>query len=86
MILDKKFSGTLDQGRGHLLVFEESEADVRVCVCGCACHCHVALLDPMLTLCVPHTPAQSTYKSALGTIDNVGKVLDSLFRRSKELQ
>nr|ACB59075.1 Rpn6-PB-like protein [Stratiomys singularior] len=54
MILDKKFSGILDQGEGVLIVFEEAAAD-------------------------------KTYERVLETIQNMGKVVDTLYQKAKKL-
>ncbi|KAM7459703.1 hypothetical protein LguiA_036697 [Lonicera macranthoides] len=54
MILDKKFAGTLDQGVGCLIIFDDPKAD-------------------------------AVYPATLETIDNTGKVVDSLFTRSAKI-
>ncbi|KZT69876.1 PCI-domain-containing protein [Daedalea quercina L-15889] len=54
MILDKVFHGVLDQGRGCLIVFEESEAD-------------------------------NTYGAAIETLEQVGKVVDSLYAKTVKI-
>ncbi|CAI9096539.1 OLC1v1032715C1 [Oldenlandia corymbosa var. corymbosa] len=54
MILDKKFAGTLDQGAGCLVIFDDPKAD-------------------------------AIYPATLETIENMGKVVDSLFTRSAKI-
>ncbi|XP_003383208.1 PREDICTED: 26S proteasome non-ATPase regulatory subunit 11-like [Amphimedon queenslandica] len=55
MILDKTLHGILDQGKGILVVFEDSNVD-------------------------------QTYTKALGTIGQLGKVVDSLYQKAKHVQ
>ncbi|KAJ6629936.1 hypothetical protein B0H10DRAFT_2208504 [Mycena sp. CBHHK59/15] len=54
MILDKVFHGVLDQGRGCLLVFDETEAD-------------------------------TTYATAIDTLQQVGKVVESLYAKTVKI-
>ncbi|KAJ7743942.1 hypothetical protein DFH07DRAFT_835260 [Mycena maculata] len=54
MILDKVFHGVLDQGRGCLLVFDETEAD-------------------------------TTYATAIETLQQVGKVVESLYAKTVKI-
>ncbi|KAJ7159872.1 PCI domain-containing protein, partial [Mycena crocata] len=54
MILDKVFHGVLDQGRGCLLVFDDTEAD-------------------------------TTYATAIDTLQQVGKVVESLYAKTVKI-
>jgi 26S proteasome regulatory subunit N6 len=66
MILDKVFHGVLDQGRGCLLVFDEAETNV-------CCR-----IDPVLFAC---SCCQDTYGAAIETLEEVSKVVDSLYAK-----
>lgn len=68
MILDKIFHGVLDQGRGCLLIFEEPQADVSAF--------DTDALSTGLTYL-----SQRTYGAAIDTLEQVGKVVDSLYAK-----
>jgi 26S proteasome regulatory subunit N6 len=66
MILHKVFHGVLDQGRGCLIRFDELEADVRP----------LFPIQPCSYLFF-----QNTYGQAIGTLEHVSKVVDSLYAK-----
>lgn len=68
MVLDKKLHGVLDQQRGILLIYPESVADVSVWKLNDASNSNLGL--------------QNTYGSAIDTLEQVGKVVDSLYAKA----
>jgi 26S proteasome regulatory subunit N6 len=54
MILDKKFSGILDQGSSNIVIFDEQ-------------------------------PSDTQYQDALVIVQNMSKVVDTLFSKTKKL-
>ena len=54
MILDKKFSGILDQGSSNIVIFDEQASDTQ-------------------------------YQDALVIVQNMSKVVDTLFSKTKKL-
>ena len=69
MILDKIFHGVLDQGRGCLIVFDEPEEDVST----------GGMVYTLLIL------IQNTYGHAIKMLEEVGKVVDSLYAKVRTL-
>ena len=73
MILDHKFHGILDQGKGQLIVYDNPVEDVSV----------VVIFHSMKLILV--VSRQKTYTAGLGVIKNVGVIVDSLYRLSENL-
>lgn len=67
MVLDKKLHGVLDQQRGILLIYPESVADVSIWEFNDPSDADLGL--------------QNTYGSAIDTLEQVGKVVDSLYAK-----
>ena len=69
MILDKVFHRVLDQGRGCLLVYDKPEVGVRF---------------PCMIECVAHAVGR-TCGAAIDTLEQVGKVADSLYAKVRPM-
>lgn len=72
MILDKVLHGVLDQQRGILLVYDEPAPDVS----------SIAFGFPSMPI---DACAQNTYSAAIETLEQVGKVVDSLYAKVRRL-
>ncbi len=89
MILDKVLHGVLDQGRGCLIIFDKPEEDVRPGFLNfLPIYIVVDSIDspPSLTLQLETdidilSVIQGTYESAIQTVAQVGKVVDSLYEK-----
>lgn len=87
MILDKVLHGVLDQGRGCLIIFDKPEEDVRPSLLDfLPIYIVVDSIDspPSLTLQLETdilSVIQGTYESAIQTVAQVGKVVDSLYEK-----
>jgi 26S proteasome regulatory subunit N6 len=86
MILDHKFHGILDQGKGQLIVYDSPTEDVRARLRICLPLHGLAQLSYHTIAVVAAGFAQKTYTSGLGVIENVGNIVDNLFRRADKLQ
>lgn len=95
MILDGKVAGTLDQGRGLLLVFDTPKEDVRrqrrrrrtARPAVIAAATSLSALPASLSFSAPRRHRlQKTCTAALKTIKNLGEVVDVLTRRAEALK
>ena len=70
MILDKVLHGVLDQGRGCLLIFNEPGIDVSNVYLSVGHLIHIM-----------HPIPQNSYGAAIQTLEQIGKVVDSLYAK-----
>jgi 26S proteasome regulatory subunit N6 len=76
MILDKKFHGTLDQGAGVLVIFDEVREDVR----------RVLSASRVSRSRARTSSSQKTFEIGLNTVKELGTVVDKLYAKAKRLQ
>lgn len=85
MILDKRFDGTLDQGKGHLVIYDVPRADVRRPAGGKGRGRRPSAPDACHAPCPPSPASQPAYSSALQVVGNLNEVVDSLYSRAHAL-
>lgn len=81
MILDKKFHGKLSISQFHT-----RQAD-NVSCCNIFCDVVAGILDQGegVLIIFEEPPVDKTYEAALETIQNMSKVVDSLYNKAKKL-